>query len=194
MEGRLIGYARVSTSGQELNLQLDALKQAGCKKQHIFTDQVSGSKAERLGLAECLKELKKGDTLIIWRLDRLGRSLRNLIDIVEQLQKRGVGFRSINDGGIDTTTASGEMIFNIFGTLAQFERLLIQERTQAGLTAARARGRKGGRPKILQDDPRVQMAKKMSKNMSISIGEICATLKISRASYYRYIDISTGSA
>ena len=107
-----------------------------------------------------MKELKKGDTLIIWRLDRLGRSLRNLIDIVEQLQKRGVGFRSINDGGIDTTTASGEMIFNIFGTLAQFERRLIQERTQAGLTAARARGRNGGRPKISKDDPRVQMAKK----------------------------------
>ncbi len=189
MEGRLIGYARVSTSGQELNLQLDALKQAGCKKQHIFTDQVSGSKAERLGLAECLKELKKGDTLIIWRLDRLGRSLRNLIDIVEQLQKRGVGFRSINDGGIDTTTASGEMIFNIFGTLAQFERRLIQERTQAGLTAARARGRKGGRPTISKDDPRVQMAKKMSKNMNISIGEICDTLKISRATYYRFLKI-----
>ena len=189
MEGRLIGYARVSTSAQELNLQLDALKHAGCKKQHIFTDQISGSKAERPGLAECLKELKKGDTLIIWRLDRLGRSLRNLIDIVEQLQKRGVGFRSINDGGIDTTTASGEMIFNIFGTLAQFERRLIQERTQAGLTAARARGRKGGRPKISKDDPKVQMAKKMSKNMSISIGEICATLKISRASYYRYLGI-----
>ena len=129
MDGRLIGYARVSTSGQELNLQLDALKQAGCKKQQIFTDQISGSKAERPGLAECLKELKKGDTLIIWRLDRLGRSLRNLIDIVERLQKRGVGFRSINDGGIDTNTASGEMIFNIFGTLAQFERRLIQERT-----------------------------------------------------------------
>ncbi len=189
MDGRLIGYARVSTSGQELNLQLDALKQAGCKKQQIFTDQISGSKAERPGLAECLKELKKGDTLIIWRLDRLGRSLRNLIDIVERLQKRGVGFRSINDGGIDTNTASGEMIFNIFGTLAQFERRLIQERTQAGLTAARARGRKGGRPKISQDDPKVQMAKKMSKNMSISIGEICATLKISRASYYRYLGL-----
>ena len=189
MEGRLIGYARVSTSGQELNLQLDALKQAGCKKQHIFTDQISGSKAERPGLADCLKELKKGDTLIIWRLDRLGRSLRNLIDIVEQLQKRGVGFRSINDGGIDTTTASGEMIFNIFGTLAQFERRLIQERTQAGLTAARARGKKGGRPKISNDDPKVQMAKKMSKNMNINIGEICATLKISRASYYRYLGL-----
>ena len=112
-----------------------------------------------------------------------------LIDIVEQLQKSGVGFRSINDGGIDTTTASGEMIFNIFGTLAQFERRLIQERTQAGLTAARARGKKGGRPKISNNDPKVQMAKKMSKNFNISIGEICATLKISRASYYRYLGL-----
>ncbi len=142
MEGRLIGYARVSTSGQELNLQLDALKHAGCKKQHIFTEQISGSKAERPGLTECLKELKEGDTLIIWRLDRLGRSLRNLIDIVEQLQKRGVGFCSINDGGLDTTTASGEMIFNIFGTLAQFERGLIQVLTHAGLTAAKGKRKK----------------------------------------------------
>jgi DNA invertase Pin-like site-specific DNA recombinase len=189
MEGRLIGYARVSTSAQELNLQLDALKEAGCKKQHIFTDQISGSKAERPGLAECLKELKKGDTLIIWRLDRLGRSLRNLIDIVEQLQKRGVGFRSISDGGIDTTTTSGEMVFNIFATLAQFERRLIQERTQAGLKAARARGKKGGRPKISPDNPKVQMARKMSKNLSISVGEICSTLKISRATYYRFLKI-----
>ena len=189
MPPRLIGYVRVSALEQELHLQRDALKAAGCKMQHIFTDQASGSKTERPGLTTCLKELKEGDTLIVWRLDRLGRSLRNLIDIVEQLKSRGVGFRSINDGGIDTTTASGEMIFNIFGTLAQFERRLIQERTQAGLMAARARGRKGGRPKISKDDPRVQMAKKMSKNMSISIGEICATLKISRASYYRYLGL-----
>ena len=137
-----------------------------------------------------MKELKKGDTLIIWRLDRLGRSLRNLINIFEQLQKRGVGFSSINDGGIDTTTASGEMIFNIFGTLAQFERRLIPERAQAGLTAARARGRKGGRPKISKDDPKVQMARKMSKNMNITIGEICSTLKVSRASYYRYLTMT----
>ena len=187
MPARLIGYARVSTLEQELHLQLDALKAAGCKKQHIFTDQASGSKAERPGLCACLKELKAGDTLIVWRLDRLGRSLRNLIDIVEQLKSRGVGFRSLNDGGIDTTTASGEMIFNIFATLAQFERRLIQERTQAGLTAARARGRQGGRPKTPADDARVLMAKKLSKNLSISIGEICSTLKISRASYYRYL-------
>ena len=189
MPARLIGYARVSTLEQELHLQLDALKAAGCKKQHIFTDQASGSKAERPGLSACLKELKAGDTLIVWRLDRLGRSLRNLIDIVEQLKSREVGFRSLNDGGIDTTTASGEMIFNIFATLAQFERRLIQERTQAGLTAARARGRQGGRPKTPADDARVLMAKKLSKNLSISIGEICSTLKISRATYYRYLEM-----
>ena len=130
----------------------------------IITNPAISCKAERPGLAECMKELKKGDTLIIWRLDRLGRSLRNLIDIVEQLQKRGA--------------ESGEMIFNIFGTLAQFERRLIQERTQTGLTAARASGRKGGRPKISNDDPKVQIEKKMS----ISIGEICETLKILWAS------------
>ena len=189
MSERLIGYARVSTLEQELHLQLDALKAAGCKKQLIFTDQASGSKAERPGLSACLKELKDGDTLIVWRLDRLGRSLRNLIDIVEQLKGRGVGFRSLNDGGIDTTTASGEMIFNIFATLAQFERRLIQERTMAGLTAARARGRKGGRPQTAGDDARVLMAKKMSKNKGISIGEICGTLKISRATYYRFLNI-----
>jgi len=138
MSVRPIGYAHVSTLEQELHLQLDALKAARCKKQHILTDQASGLKYERLGL----KEHKDGDTLIDWRLDRLGRSLRNLIDIVEALKGRGVGFRSLNDGGCDTTTASGEMIFNIFATLAQFERWLIQECTRARLPAARAKGRK----------------------------------------------------
>jgi DNA invertase Pin-like site-specific DNA recombinase len=187
--GRLIGYARVSTSGQELNLQLDSLKHAGIADKLIFVDKASGSKSERPGLAACMKELKAGDTLVIWRLDRLGRSLKHLIEIVEELKGRGVGFRSINDGGIDTTTASGEMIFNIFATLAQFERRLIQERTQAGLKAARARGKKGGRPKISTNNPKVQMAKKMSKNLSISVGEICSTLKISRATYYRFLKI-----
>jgi DNA invertase Pin-like site-specific DNA recombinase len=189
MEGRLIGYARVSTSGQELNLQLDALKHAGIPDKLIFIDKVSGTKTERPGLAACMTVLQAGDTLVIWRLDRLGRSLKHLIEIVEELKDRGVGFRSINDGGIDTTTASGEMVFNIFATLAQFERRLIQERTQAGLKAARARGKKGGRPKISPDDSKVQMAKKMSKNLNISVGEICSTLKISRATYYRFLKI-----
>ena len=111
------------------------------------------------GLDSCMQELHAGDTLMIWRLDRLGRSLKHLIETVERLMERGAGFRSISDGGIDTTTASGEMVFNIFATLAQFERRLIQERTQAGLKAARARGRKGGRPMISPNDPKVKMAK-----------------------------------
>ncbi len=187
--GKQIGYARVSTTGQELNLQLDALKQAGIPDKLIFIDKASGAKTERPGLAACMTELQDGDTLVIWRLDRLGRSLKHLIEIVEELKGRGVGFRSISDGGIDTTTASGEMVFNIFATLAQFERRLIQERTQAGLKAARSRGKKGGRPKISVDNPKVQMAKKMSKNLSISVGEICSTLKISRATYYRFLKI-----
>lgn len=187
--GRLIGYARVSTNGQELNLQLDALKNAGVPDKLIFLDKVSGAKAERPGLNSCMKELREGDTLIIWRLDRLGRSLKHLIEVVEQLKDRGVGFRSISDGGIDTTTASGEMVFNLFATLAQFERRLIQERTKAGLQAARARGKKGGRPKVSPDDEKVKMAKKMSKNHSISVGEICKTLGISRGTYYRYLGL-----
>ena len=192
--GRLIGYARVSTSGQELNLQLDALKHAGIPDKLIFIDKASGSKSERPGLIACMKELKSGDTLVIWRLDRLGRSLKHLIEIVEELKGRGVGFRSISDGGIDTATASGEMVFNIFATLAQFERRLIQERTQAGLKAARSRGKKGGRPKISTNDPKVQMARKMSKNHSISVAEICSTLKISRATYYRFLNIGGSSS
>ncbi len=168
--GRLIGYARVSTGGQELHSQIDALKKAGVPEKLIFIDKASGAKSERPGLDSCMQELQAGDTLVIWRLDRLGRSLKHLIETVERLMERGVGFRSISDGGIDTTTASGEMVFNIFATLAQFERRLIQERTQAGLKAARARGRKGGRPKISANDPKVKMAKKLSKNYNISIG------------------------
>ena len=189
MEGRQIGYARVSTNGQELDLQLDALKQEGIPKKLIFIDKASGAKADRQGLTDCMNELQAGDTLVIWQLDRLGRSLKHLIEIVEALKERGVGFRSISDGGIDTTTASGEMVFNIFATLAQFERRLIQERTQAGLKAARARGKNGGRPKISPDDEKVQMAKKMSQNHTISVGEICKTLGISRATYYRYLEV-----
>ena len=141
----MIGYARVSTNGQELQLQLDALMKAGCAKRDIFTDKVSGSKSARPDLDECLAHLKPGDTLVVWRLDRLGRSVRHLIDVVEDLRERGVGFKSVCDGAIDTTTASGKLIFHIFTALAEFERSLIQERTNAGLAVARARGRLGGR-------------------------------------------------
>jgi DNA invertase Pin-like site-specific DNA recombinase len=190
MKGRLIGYARVSTNGQELALQLDALKKAGCKKDLIFKDKVSGAKSERPGLDECLKELKKGDILLVWRLDRLGRSMPHLVDLVEQLHQKGIGFRSICDGHIDTTTASGELVFNIFSSLAQFERRLIQERTKAGLSAARARGRVGGRRPIQSDNPKVKMAKTMIKDKTMNISDICSSLRISRATLYRYISIS----
>lgn len=185
--GKLIGYARVSTNEQNIKLQLDALKKAGCREKFIFVDKVSGARAERPGLEACLKALMPGDTLLVWRLDRLGRSMPHLVVLVEDLLKKKIAFKSICDGDIDTTTASGELIFNIFSSLAQFERKLIQERTRAGLKAARARGRKGGRKPIVSSDPRVQMAKRMHKDHGMSIDKICRTLKISRATFYRYI-------
>jgi DNA invertase Pin-like site-specific DNA recombinase len=184
---KLVGYARVSTSEQEVELQLDALRQAGCANERIFIDKASGARSERPGLDACLRLLKPGDTLLVWRLDRLGRSMPHLVMLIEELLGKGIGFRSLCDGVIDTTTASGELIFNLFSALAQFERRLIQERTKAGLSAARARGRKGGRKPISSDDPRVQMAKRMYHNHAMSINRICRTLKISRATFYRYI-------
>jgi DNA invertase Pin-like site-specific DNA recombinase len=183
----LIGYARVSTNGQELQLQLDALLKAGCAKKDIFTDKASGAKSARPGLEACLRRLKPSDTLLVWRLDRLGRSMRHLVDLVQELRQRGVGFKSICDGAIDTTTASGELIFNVFASLAQFERRLIQERTRAGLSAARARGLKGGRKPISLNNPRVQMAKKMHADKSIPVADICKTLRISRPTLYRWL-------
>jgi DNA invertase Pin-like site-specific DNA recombinase len=185
----LIGYARVSTNGQELQLQLDTLLKAGCAKKDIFTDKASGAKSARPGLEACLRRLKPSDTLLVWRLDRLGRSMRHLVDLVQELRQRGIGFKSICDGAIDTTTASGELIFNVFASLAQFERRLIQERTRAGLSAARARGLKGGRKQIQANNPRVQMAKKMHANKNIPIADICKTLRISRPTLYRYLTL-----
>lgn len=186
---RLIGYARVSTQEQDLNLQLDALEKAGCSKDKIYVDKISGSKAERPGLEKCLAVIQPGDTLLVWRLDRLGRSMVHLISLIEDLRTKQIGFKSICDGAIDTTTASGELIFNIFSSLAQFERRLIQERTKAGLDAARARGRQGGRKKVEATNPKVMMAKNMHKDHGMSIDNICKTLKISRASFYRYLSL-----
>ena len=184
---RLIGYGRVSTDAQELQLQLDALRKAGVAKADVYTDKASGAKTARPGLDKCLQVIKPGDTLLVWRLDRLGRSVRHLIDLIERLRQREVGFKSICDGAIDTTSASGELIFNVFASLAQFERRLIQERTKAGLTAARARGRNGGRPAIPVDDPRVQTAKRMHADKTMPIGDICKTLRISRPTLYRWL-------
>ncbi len=145
----LVGYARVSTDDQNLNLQRDALLLAGCEK--IFEDQISGARAERPGLQAVLEFARPGDTLVIWRLDRLSRSLKDLIEMVKLLESKTVGLMSLQES-VDTTSSSGMLIFHLFGALAEFERNLIRERTQAGLQAARARGRKGGRPKALNKD------------------------------------------
>lgn len=179
----LIGYARVSTTDQTLDLQKDALEKAGCAR--IFTDTASGSKAERTGLDEALSHLREGDTLVVWRLDRLGRSLPHLIETITTLNNRGIGFKSITEA-IDTTTSGGKLIFHIFGALAEFERDIIRERTQAGLNAARARGRKGGRPKSLTPK-KAQMAEALYKDKNNTIDEICKTLNVSRATLYRYV-------
>jgi DNA invertase Pin-like site-specific DNA recombinase len=178
----LIGYARVSTHEQTLNLQQDALQKAGCTR--IFTDTASGAKTERKGLDEALAYVRHGDTLVVWRLDRLGRSLPHLITTMTGLEERGIGFKSLTEN-IDTTTSGGKLIFHIFGALAEFERNLIRERTTAGLTAARARGKKGGRPKTLT-------GKKLSIAQDLydkrhPILEICQTLKVSKTTLYRSI-------
>ena len=186
---RLVGYARVSTGQQDLQLQLDALKVAGVSKANLYTDKISGSKAARPGLDQCLSQLKPGDTLVVWRLDRLGRSVRHLIDVIEDLRQRGVGFKSLRDGAIDTTTASGKLIFHIFTALAEFERSLIQERTRAGLSVARARGRLGGRPPMSLDDPRIQTAKRLHADRSMVVADICKTLQISRPTLYRWVSV-----
>src|SRR5215210_1119372 len=179
----LIGYARVSTDEQNLDLQRDALTQAGCEQ--IYTDRVSGTKAERKGLTEALSHLRSGDTLVVWRLDRLGRSLRHLIDTVTDLQEHEIGFKSLQES-IDTTTSGGKLVFHIFGALAEFEREIIRERTKAGLTAARSRGKSGGRPKALTEK-QMQMLNNLAADKDNSIEDICKTLGISRMTYYRYV-------
>ncbi len=189
MNGRSFGYARVSTDDQDLTLQIDALTKHGISKSLIFTDKLSGARSDRPGLARCLDQLRKGDVLVVWRLDRLGRSMCHLITLIEDLRERGIGFRSLNEGAIDTTSASGELIFNIFSALAQFERRLIQERTRAGLAAARARGRKGGRPPTKVNEPKVVLANKLFLDKSVSLEDICSTLKISKTTLYRYVSI-----
>jgi DNA invertase Pin-like site-specific DNA recombinase len=179
----LIGYARVSTHDQTLNLQLDRLKQAGCIR--IFEDHISGIKAERPGLQNALSHLRAGDTLVVWRLDRLGRSLRHLIDTTMGLEAQGIGFKSLQEN-IDTTSSGGKLIFHVFGALAEFERDLIRERTQAGLEAARARGKVGGRPKALSQG-KAEIARRMYADKHNSVSEICKALGITRMTLWRYV-------
>jgi DNA invertase Pin-like site-specific DNA recombinase len=180
----LIGYARVSTQDQTLDLQTDALTRVGCDK--TFTDTASGAKIDRPGLAEAMSHLRSGDILVVWRLDRLGRTLKQLIATITDLNEQGIGFKSLQES-IDTTTSGGKLIFHVFGALAEFEREVIRERTRAGLQAARARGRFGGRPSILARDPKkVTLAKKLYADGTMPVQEICDTLHIGRSTLYRY--------
>jgi len=173
-----IGYARVSTFDQNLDLQKDALKVAHCHR--IFEDKISGSKAERPGLKSALYFVRPGDTLVVWKLDRLGRSLRHLLEVVNDLQSKGIGFKSLQEN-IDTTTSGGKLVFHLFGALAEFERDIIRERTKAGLSAARARGR--------VDDKKLAMAKTMHADKNVNIDDICKALKVSRPTLYRYLNL-----
>ena len=176
-----IGYCRISSNDQTLTLQQDALKKAGCEK--IFSDTASGASSSRPGLDQCLDQLRKGDTLVVWRLDRLGRSLKHLLTLVEDFSTKGIGFVSLTEA-IDTTTSGGKLVFSIFGAIAEFERQIIRERTFAGLAAARARGRKGGR-KEKHSDKKILTAIKLADDSPETIEEICHSLGISKATYYR---------
>jgi DNA invertase Pin-like site-specific DNA recombinase len=180
----LIGYARVSTPDQSLDLQRDALLAVGCDSQRLYTDIASGTKADRPGLEAALGYMREGDTLGVWKLDRLGRSLKHLIETVHALDARGVGFKSLQEH-IDTTTSGGKLVFHVFAALAEFERDLIGERTRAGLKAARARGRTGGRKRALTA-PQIALAKSMKADPGNSIADICATLGISKRTLYCY--------
>lgn len=178
-----IGYARVSTADQHLRMQEDALKHAGCDE--IFTDIISGIKIERPGLEKALAYLRENDTLVIWKLDRLGRSIQHLIQTVKSLQERKIGLQSLQEN-IDTSTSGGKLIFHIFSALAEFERSLIQERTQTGLRAARARGRMGGRPPSL-DNRQINRMLELYDEGKSTVAEICKIFNICRPSFYNYL-------
>ncbi|CAJ3387312.1 resolvase domain-containing protein [Burkholderia pseudomallei] len=182
----IIGYARVSTFEQTLDLQRDALNAAGAVS--IYEDKASGKSADRLELQHCVKALRNGDTLVVWRLDRLGRNLQDLIRIVNELEGRGIKFRSLKES-IDTAGPAGKLVFHMFAALAEFERELIRERTLAGLEAARARGKKGGRPKSL--DAKKQLAAlAMMKSRVMSISEIARQFDVSRSTLYNILAAS----
>jgi DNA invertase Pin-like site-specific DNA recombinase len=180
-----IGYARVSTDDQNLDLQRDALQQAGCSV--IYEETASGKNAARPELEQCRKALRPGDTLVVWRLDRLGRSLHDLVQIVSELEQKGIGFESITER-IETTSAAGKLVFHVFAALAEFERNLIRERTRAGLAAARARGRKGGRkPKL--DNQQVREIRALLRDPEIKVSEVAQRYGVSRTTIYKYVGV-----
>lgn len=186
----LIGYARVSTVDQNLDLQRNALTEAGCER--IFTEQMSGAVAARPELMAAIGYARSGDTLVVWKLDRLARSVKQLIDTVENLRGRRIGFRSLTEA-LDTTTAQGRLVFHMFGALAEFERSLIHERTRAGLSAAKKAGRTGGRPPKLTDDD-IRAAKAMLTNPDIGVASVAHRLGVSLATLYRHIPAARASS
>jgi len=179
----LIGYARVSTDDQNLHLQHDELKKAGCEK--FFDDKITGSKIDRPGLDAAIDYARESDVIVVWRLDRLSRSLKDLIQVVSDLESQGIGLKSIHES-IDTTSSSGKLIFHIFGALAEFERNLMRERTHAGLKAARARGKMGGRPKKLNAEKR-KLVNDLYNEKSRTITQICELVGISKPTLYKYL-------
>ena len=185
----LLGYARCSTPDQDPALQMDALSAAGCER--IWTETASGAAADRPQLADLLSHARNGDTLVVWRLDRLGRSLPHLIGLLADLEQQGVEFRSLTEA-LDTSTAGGRLVFNIFASIATFERQLIQERTQAGLAAARARGRVGGRPTVMTS-AKIRTARRMLDDGE-TLTTVAAALSVSRTTLYRHLDHQTRSA
>ena len=179
----LVGYARVSTQDQTPALQLDALKAAGCER--VFQEKASGAQRDRPELAAALDYMRAGDTLVVWKLDRLARSMKQLIETVEKMEARQIGFRSLTEA-IDTTTAGGRLVFHVFAALAEFERSVIKERTTAGLAAARARGRKGGRPRSLSEKD-IAAAKAMLSDPEITVDEVARRLGVGPATLYRHL-------
>lgn len=180
-----IGYARVSTHEQSLDLQIDALLQDGCEESEIVTDKVSGVKAERPGLDSIKMKLRKGDTLVVWKLNRLGRSLKNLIQWANYLEEKGVALRSITEN-IDTSSSTGRLVFHIFGAMAEFERDIIRERTLAGLASARKRGLKGGRKPSLSRKKKEEITK-LYESKTVAVTTICEMYGIARPTFYRYV-------
>ena len=176
-----IGYARISTMDQNLEYQLDELKKAGCEQ--IFTDKITGTKFDRPQLTELKKILRKGDTIVVWKIDRMGRGLRDMMNLMKEFETQGINFKSLTEP-IDTTTATGRLVFSIFATMAEFERSLIVERTQAGLKAGRARGKVGGRPSKLTPEQKV-LVRKMHADKTIPISTITDTFKITRQTMYK---------
>ncbi|EKP0318721.1 recombinase family protein [Aeromonas veronii] len=180
----LIGYARVSTADQSLDMQMDALKKAGCHQ--VFTDVASAVKSVRPGLEKALAYLREGDTLVVWKIDRLGRSLAHLVQTVDQLRERGVAFRSLTDAGLDTTTRNGKLLFNLFATLAEFERDLIRERTKAGLATAAANGRRGGRRPVITP-AKLDRALRLIRDKKLTVREAAAVIGVGKTALYEAI-------